>query len=88
VRAGAAGVEDQVEADGARRGDHRHDGQRGEAPALAQLPELDFALGLEPDDEEEERHQALVDPVAQVHRDHGVAQPDRQLRPPHRAIGV
>ena len=39
------------------------------APALAQLAEVELALGLQPDDEEEERHQSLVDPVAQVHRD-------------------
>ena len=36
------------------------------AAALAQLAEVELALGLEADDEEEERHQALVDPVAQV----------------------
>ncbi len=39
------------------------------APALAQLAEVELALGLQPDDEEEERHQPLVDPVAQVGRD-------------------
>ena len=38
-------------------------------PPLAQLAQVELALGLEPDDEEEERHQALVDPVAQVVRD-------------------
>ena len=37
--------------------------------ALAQLAHVELALGLEPDDEEEERHQALVDPVAQVDRE-------------------
>jgi hypothetical protein len=78
---GTTRVERQVQADGTRHGGHRHEGERGEAPALAQLPDGDLALGLEPDDEEEERHQPLVDPVAQVHRDHRVAQPDRQLGP-------
>ena len=69
VGAGAARVEREVDrhrdAHAAERGDH---GDR-QAPALAQLAEVELALGLQPDDEEEERHQPLVDPVAQVGRD-------------------
>ena len=37
-----------------------------EAAALAQLAEVELAPRLEPDDEEEERHQPAVDPLAQV----------------------
>ena len=43
------------------RGDRR---ERG-AARLAQLAVDELALDLEPDDEEEERHQAVVDPLLQ-----------------------
>ena len=60
------GVEGQVDPDRhghpAERGDHR---QR-EPAALAQLAEVELASSLQPDDEEEERHQTLVHPLAQV----------------------
>ena len=58
---------------------------------VAPLPQLtyrEFALGLEPDDEEEERHQALVHPVTQVQRDTGVAEVDRKPGRPRRLVGV
>ena len=42
---------------------------QGEAPSLAEFAQVEFAPSLEPDDEEEERHQAAVDPVAKVERD-------------------
>ena len=38
----------------------------GEPVALAQVADVQLALGLQPHDQEEEGHQALVDPVAQV----------------------
>ena len=38
-----------------------------QALALAQLADVELALCLQPDDEEEERHQPLVDPVAEIH---------------------
>ena len=57
-------------------------------PALAQLAHVELALGLESDDEEEERHQPLVDPVAQVRRDPAAAEIGRELRRPHRFVAV
>src|SRR4051794_35739217 len=45
---------------GARRAHHpaeRGDDGDGEPAALAQLPQVELALGLEADDEEEQRHQ-------------------------------
>ena len=78
-RARAAGVEREVDRDR-----HHHPPDRGDHGdrqplALAQLAHVHLALGLEPDDEEEERHQPLVDPVAQVGRDPAAAELDREL---------
>ena len=60
------GVEGQVDGDR-----HEHPAQPGQQrqhqPApFAQVAQVELAPGLQPDDEEEERHQAAVDPVAQV----------------------
>src|SRR6201992_4150120 len=59
----AARVEDQVDAD--RPGDpaERRQQRVPEPVVLAQLAEVDLAFGLQPDDEEEERHQPLVAPA-------------------------
>ena len=59
------------EVDGDR---HRHAADPGEQrqrepPPLAQLAEVELAARLEPDDEEEERHQPAVHPLAQIERD-------------------
>ena len=51
----------------AERGEQRQD----EPAPLAQLAEVELAARLEPDDEEEERHQAAVHPLPQVERDAG-----------------
>jgi hypothetical protein len=50
-------------------------------PSLAQLAEIELEPGLEPEYDEEERHQAAVDPVA-VERDGLAAEVDRQPGPP------
>ena len=84
----AARVEREVDRDrdrhAAERGEHRD----GQPPPLAQLPLVELALGLEADDEEVERHQALVDPLAQVEGDARAAEPDRQLGRPDGLVGV
>ena len=52
-----------------RRDDHaadRRDHRQRRLPPVAQLAEDQLALDLEPDDEEEDRHQPVVDPVPQV----------------------
>src|SRR2546430_606220 len=41
---------------------------------------------LHPDDEKEERHQAVADPVLEVLRDAGVADADAEHRSPHPVI--
>ena len=60
----------------------RRDDRRREAPALAQLPHVELTADLEPDHEEEERHQPVVDPVEQVERQLVVPERDRQVRVP------
>ena len=63
--------------------------QRQRQPAaLPQLAEVELAPRLEPDDEEEERHQAAVDPVAEIVRDSAAAQVDRQVRRPDGLVRV
>ena len=74
----AAGVDGQVDDDGddqpAQAG---RDGQRQPGP-LAQFAHVELAAGLQAEDEEEERHQPAVDPLAQVQRHPGIDEPDRQ----------
>jgi hypothetical protein len=82
-----AGVEGEIDQDRDRHpadsGEQRH----REPSALPQLAEIELAAGLEPDHEEEERHQAAVDPPAKVLRDLTVPEPDRQVRPPQILVG-
>ena len=67
ARAGPAGVEGQVDRDGHEHAAGRRDqGDRHPAP-LAELAHVELALGLQPDHEEEEGHQPLVDPVPEIH---------------------
>ena len=61
--AGSSRVERQVDQ---RRNDHAADRREDRQHRLAanrQLADEELALDLEPDDEEEERHQQVVDPV-------------------------
>ena len=57
-----------------------------ESPPLPQLAEVELAPRLEPDDEEEERHQPAVHPVAEVERDTVAAEVDREPRRPDRVV--
>ena len=88
VRRWLSGVDRQVDehrhGEAAERGQHR---DRHAAP-VAQLAQVELALGLEPDDQEEQRHEALVDPVAQVERERVVADPDREVGRPERLVGL
>src|SRR4029077_13354311 len=77
-----ARVDREIEEDG-----HDHSSEAGEerqryASAFAELAEIAFPPRLEPDHEEEEGHQAAVDPAAQVHRDRVAAERDRERRRP------
>jgi hypothetical protein len=51
-----------------------------------QISEIELATRLEPEDEEEERHQAAVHPLAQFQRDAGAGEVDRQSRFPERLV--
>ena len=73
---GASGVESEEECDRHSHSAHRcHYGQ-GEASSFAKLAQVEFSSRFEPDDEEEERHQATVDPLAKVERDLCAAEAD------------
>ena len=65
--------------------DHAADGgdrrQRG-GPRVAQLALDELALDLEADDEEEDRHQRVVDPLLQVEVDRVAADRDRHVGVP------
>ena len=52
-----------------------------------QLARRELALDLEPDDEEEQRHQAVVHPVSEVLADRPVAEPDRGRASQNRLVG-
>ena len=67
-----------------RARDHRQGGGAG----ATQLPDDQLALGLQPDHEEEQRHQPVVDPVVQVLSDAEAPEPDGHVGAPQRAVGV
>ena len=76
---------------GERGHDHPADRRRdrnADTAAVAELAHVELAADLEPDDEEEERHQAVVHPVAEVLREHPVAEPERELRAPELLVGI
>ena len=61
----AAGVDREVDQGGDQHPADRGDGRERGASGLPQLALDELALDLEPDDEEEQRHQPVVDPLAQ-----------------------
>ena len=87
LRAGCAAVEREVDQrrrdDAADRGDDRC----REPAAFAQLAHVELAPDLQADDEEEERHQPVVDPVAQLQGDAGVAEANCDLGRPELFVG-
>ena len=86
ARSGSPGADDG-EVDQRRQhraADGRGDRQRGPADRR-QLADEHLALDLEADDEEEDRHQPVVDPVEQRQRERDVADADGQVRRPQRS---
>ncbi len=71
-------VDHEIDRDGHGHPAEPGEQRQGEAPALAQLPQVELAARLEADDEEEERHQPVVQPVLEVLRDPRVADVNRQ----------
>ena len=88
VPTGAPGVEGQVDQDRQRHPGHRREHRDGKPAPLAQLAEVKLALGLEAHDEEEQRHQPLVDPGAQIGGDFHAPHANRELARPHLLVGV
>ena len=88
VGAVAAAVDQQVDRD--RRGDAAERRRRRDPDPgpLAQLAEVELALGLEPDDEEEQRHQPLVDPGVEVGVDPVRADLDAEVGRPEVGVGA
>ena len=84
----APGVDREVDRGGGDHPAEAAEDRDGDARALAQLSDVELALGLEPDDEEEQGHQALVDPAPQVGGELVVAERDRELGLPQRRVGV
>ena len=82
----ATGVEREVDRDGDRHAADRSEQRQGEPPPLPQLPEVELPSRLQPDDEEEEGHQAAVHPVAKVERDAPATDPDRERRAPQGVV--
>ncbi len=79
--------------DGVDQGRDEHAAQRrGQrecgAPKLAQLPAVDLATDLEPDDEEEDRHQPVVDPEMEVALEGEGTDLEAEGRVPQRRVGV
>ena len=87
VRRRMAGVEREVDRDGHDHAADPGEQRQREAAALAQLAHVELAARLEADDEEEERHQPVVDPVPHVLRQAGAADADRQVRRPEVLVG-
>ena len=85
---GTAGVERHVDQ---HRQRHTSAGRRRDdrdATPFPQPSQVELAPRLEPDDEEEERHQSLAHPLPERHRDAGAPDADRQLGVPERVVGV
>src|SRR6266508_4196861 len=68
----------------AERGEDGH----GHAPPLPQFAHVELAPHLQTDDEEEEGHQAVVDPATQLLGDPPAPQPDGEPRGPHGLVGA
>ena len=82
----------RVDAPGRGRGDEqpadRAERRHHQAAAIGQLADRDLPPHLEADDEEEQHHQAVVDPVPQVLGVVPVADADAELRVPQRRVRV
>ena len=82
LRVGGTAVEGEVDQRGRDDAADRGDDRGGETASLAQLAHVELAPDLEADDEEEEGHQPVVDPVAQLERDAGGPEAHRDLGRP------
>ena len=88
VGAGAAGVDREVERDRHHHAEEAGSDGQEEPAAVPQVAEVDLAPRLQADDEEEEGHQAAVDPGPQVAGDAVVAEAEAERRRPEPLVGV
>ena len=86
-RAGSGGDRRKIATGSDHAAERGEDRQRRRA-RMAQVADDQLALDLERDDEEEDRHQPVVDPVLEVLRDREVAEAERQLGGPELDVGV
>ncbi len=81
-----ASVEGEVDERGQDHSADGRDDRHGDPLALAELAHVQLAANLEPDDKEEERHQAIVDPVPQVEHEFVAPEPQRGFGVPQALV--
>jgi hypothetical protein len=86
-RAGAARVEGGVDRRRQQHATGRRHHRQGRPPPGAQLPVDQLTLEFQADHQEEQGHQPLVDPAAQVVNEAEVAEADLQHGPPEGLVG-
>ena len=84
----AGGSDRQVQRRREGHARQRAEDRRDDAPALGQLAHRQLPAHLEPDHQEEQRHEAVADPVPEVHRKLSAADPHGRLRMPQRLVGL
>ena len=65
---------------------HGGDDRGGNSPSFAQLAHVELTPDLETGDEEEERHQPIVDPVPQVEHEFVAPEPQRGFGVPQALV--
>ncbi len=87
---GGAGVERQIDRSRNQHAAQRGDGRQGDGPRVPEFSDHELALDLETDDEEEQRHQPVVDPLdeRQIDVEEVVAELDDEACLPQLGIGV
>ena len=84
-RVGAAG-EREVDRDWEQHSAHGGEQRRCRAASVPKLAHVELAAHLEPDHEEEDRHQPVVDPEVEVAFERPVAETEPELRRPERVV--
>ena len=67
VRRGPTSVDGQVEPDRPHHPTESREHGKDDSGTLSKLADVEFPACLEPDDQEEEAHEATVDPATQIH---------------------
>ena len=88
MRPGASAVECQEDEHRDRHATGPGHRRKRDAPPLPQRSHVELAPRLQPDYQEEERHQALAHPLPEVHRDALASNADRELGAPEGLVGL